>query len=70
VITCKTNQILEKKKIVDCFLPNAWHTTLIFWGHFYFLFFFRLIYQSSRPSLSDDGDGERGTSWGAGASYS
>ena len=36
---------------------------------FYF-FFFRLIYQSSRPSLNDDGDGERGTSWGAGASYS
>jgi hypothetical protein len=28
------------------------------------------IYQSSRPSLNDDGDGERGTSWGAGASYS
>jgi hypothetical protein len=71
VITCKTNQILEKKKIVDCFLPKWLAHDPHFLGAFlFYFFFFRLIYQSSRPSLNDDGDGERGTSWGAGASYS
>ena len=68
MITCKTNQILEKKKIADCFLPKWLAHDPHFLG--FFLFFFRLIYQSSQPSLNDDGDGERGTSWGAGASYS
>jgi hypothetical protein len=65
VITCKNVQNVQK--IVDCFSKMV--GTRPFRGLKKGTFF-RLIYQSSRPSLNDDGDGERGTSWGAGASYS